>query len=399
MPPQPQDGKSLVGAIEKEVKPPIKQEEPKKIGAPLESKEPPRLQQAEPKADSSRDDAIDTTLRDPSKRASELDASESHPKETAEAATAAKKSENARKSIPLETVLQMGPPTVQKPEEHRPPHLQAPPYVHHFDTFTLVRDLERGGFTEDQSVTTMKAVRGLLAINLDVAKEGLVSKSDVENVRPPFPPPHLSPLPPHNQKLTPSPQETYLFRAACSELRTEILNTRASTTTKTHTQLSHLHHTTDILSQRVSQETLALRDDLRGMLNDRRMSVRMQHQMRDVEIQELNNMISVRLNSDSKSEVEGLRWVLTRRAAMAIGVMALLILGSLRYSSYKLHEREILMRKAGVEGGGGGGQSSSSAGSGGGSHTVQSREMGTQTGESGADGGGKAENVGYVSLG
>jgi len=135
------------------------------------------------------------------------------------------------------------------------------------------------------------------------------------------------------------------------------------------------------------------------MLNDRRMSVRMQHQMRDVEIQELNNMISVRLNSDSKSEVEGLRWVLTRRAAMAIGVMALLILGSLRYSSYKLHEREILMRKAGVEGGGGGGQSSSSAGSGGGSHTVQSREMGTQTGESGADGGGKAENVGYVSLG
>lgn len=28
----------------------------------------------------------------------------------------------------------------------------------------------------------MKAVRGLLAVNLDVAKEGLVSKSDVENV-------------------------------------------------------------------------------------------------------------------------------------------------------------------------------------------------------------------------
>ena len=46
----------------------------------------------------------------------------------------------------------------------------------------MVRDLERGGFSQDQSVTAMKAVRGLLALNLGVANEGLVSKSDVENV-------------------------------------------------------------------------------------------------------------------------------------------------------------------------------------------------------------------------
>ena len=76
----------------------------------------------------------------------------------------------------------MGPPEAEKQEEHKAPHLQAPPYLHHFDTFTLVRDLERGGFSEEQSVTIMKAVRGQLAVNLDVAKEGLVSKSDVENV-------------------------------------------------------------------------------------------------------------------------------------------------------------------------------------------------------------------------
>ncbi|KAL6719659.1 hypothetical protein ACLMJK_001580 [Lecanora helva] len=370
LPPKPQDEKSLAGTIEQEIKPPMRQDEQQKPESPVNSNASSRPLSEKIKAqpEESGDRASEDILQDSSKRPLELDTT----KEIADAATAAKKVDSARKSIPMETVLQMGPPTTEKPEEHRALHLQAPPYVHHFDTFTLVKDLERGGFTADQSVTIMKAIRGLLAVNLDVAKESLVSKSDIEN-------------------------ETYLFRAACSELRTEILNTRKSSSTKTRTQLSHLQHTYDILSQRVSQETLALKDDLRGMLNDRRISSREQHQNRDSEISELNNAVSVRLNSGSKSEVEGLRWVLTRRAAMAIGGMALLILGSLRYSSYKLHEQEIQARKLG-----GAGQSSSSSsgsGGGGGGHTVSSREMGTQTSESAVTGVDKAENVGYVSLG
>lgn len=87
-----------------------------------------------------------------------------------------------RMSKPLETVLHLEPPTSAAAEEHKPPHMHAPPYVHHFDAYSLVKDLEKGGFTQDQSVSLMKAVRGLLAINLEIAKEGLISKSDVENV-------------------------------------------------------------------------------------------------------------------------------------------------------------------------------------------------------------------------
>lgn len=85
--------------------------------------------------------------------------------------------------IPLETILEMPPPeSAEEENAGKPPHLQTPPYVHHFDTYTLVKQVENGGFSEDQSITAMKAVRGLLAINLDVARAGLVSKSDVENV-------------------------------------------------------------------------------------------------------------------------------------------------------------------------------------------------------------------------
>jgi hypothetical protein len=63
------------------------------------------------------------------------------------------------------------------------PQLHPPPYTHHFDTWSLVRDLEKGGFTQAQAVTAMKAVRLLLTRNMDLARDALVSKSNVENVR------------------------------------------------------------------------------------------------------------------------------------------------------------------------------------------------------------------------
>ena len=92
---------------------------------------------------------------------------------------------------PMETILQMETSDTAKPEEQKSPHLHAPLYVHHFDTYTLVKDLQNGGFTQDQSVTLMKAVRSLLALNLDIARQSLVSKSDIENVNLPFSLHHL----------------------------------------------------------------------------------------------------------------------------------------------------------------------------------------------------------------
>ena len=109
-------------------------------------------------------------------RSAVLDAAESHPKET----VSGPRTEAPDKA--LETVLHMEAPTAKKTGDDHKTHLHAPPYVHHFDTYTLVKDLAKGGFTQDQSITIMKAVRSLLAVNLDVAKEELVSKSDIENV-------------------------------------------------------------------------------------------------------------------------------------------------------------------------------------------------------------------------
>jgi len=206
-------------------------------------------------------------------------------------------------------------PTTQQEEETKPPHLKTPPYVHHFDTYGLVRKLAQSDYTPSQSITIMKAVRQTLLTNMALARAGLVSKSNVEN-------------------------ETYLFRAACSELKTEIGNRRRGEMERMRSDRNQLQHELDILGQRLGQETGGLREELKGLFDDRKMAVRQEQRSMEARIQELNYKITVALNSDARSEVEGLRWVLTRRAAITVGVSAFMLFVALRYTSYVQHQQQ-----------------------------------------------------------
>jgi hypothetical protein len=190
----------------------------------------------------------------------------------------------------------------------RPPHIDAPDYVHHFDTYGLVKRLEDGGWSQAQAITIMKATRTTLSENIDLARNALVSKSNVEN-------------------------EAYLFRAACSELHTEIMTKRRAEAERARTERTRLEHEVDILSQRMSQDSGNMKDELKGMFDDRKMGV--QNEQRDIErkIQELNYRITVLLNSDSRSDVEGVRWIITKRAGVALLACVLMILGSIKFAS------------------------------------------------------------------
>jgi Protein of unknown function (DUF1640) len=181
------------------------------------------------------------------------------------------------KDGPLRQVLSIELPVEPKPEDLHIPHLHPPQYVHNFDTWTLVKEVEKGGFTNKQAISAMKAVRVLLAKNLEVAKEGLVSKSDVENVcfttryRLPF----------NGTPILIIKKETYLFRAACSELCTEIQNTRRASDENMRRERTLVQHEVDILNQKLTQELLTLKDELTGMFNDRKMAVRMDQRAMD----------------------------------------------------------------------------------------------------------------------
>ncbi|EXJ87596.1 hypothetical protein A1O3_04557 [Capronia epimyces CBS 606.96] len=221
----------------------------------------------------------------------------------------------------LDIVLSIPSPSDLKKESSRHPHLEPPPYEHHFDTYGLVQELAaRDAYTLDQAITLMKAIRQMLSMNLDMAKESLVSKSDIEN-------------------------ESYLFRAACSELKTTLQTTRHTETLTQRGQRAQLQHEFDILNQKVTQDLMTLREELKGLFNDRKLRLQEDKRVIDGKISELNYEITVLLNSEAKSEVEGLRWVLTRRAAMAIGVCALMIISALNYSSIKMREKEEAEKK------------------------------------------------------
>ncbi|KAJ2904248.1 hypothetical protein MKZ38_008459 [Zalerion maritima] len=225
---------------------------------------------------------------------------------------------------PMKSVLQTGESEEAKKGAKKKPALVPPPYIHQFDTYMITKKLEEGTFTEQQSIQIMKAMRMLISINLNKAKDVLVSKSDVEN-------------------------ETYLFRAACSELSTEVKNNRKAADEHQRQQRTMLQHEMDILTQSLNQELATLEDTVKNMFNERKMAVKDEENETQGAIQQLHLRISSKLNSDAKSDIEGVRWVIMRMAAGGIGFVALLALIMFNYVSTKKKERKEEAKKKKID--------------------------------------------------
>lgn len=130
------------------------------------------------------------------------------------------------------------------------------------------------------------------------------------------------------------------------------------------------------------------------------MNVRMDQQAQDSAIQELNYKITVALGSESKSEVEGLRWGITKRAGLAILAIFVMGLGSVSYRSHPREQDAVAEREGkGDKGGGSGGGGGGEGGGSGIGYTVPSREMGTQTEEVMMRSVEQGSGPSYVSLG
>jgi PleD family two-component response regulator len=59
-------------------------------------------------------------------------------------------------------------------------------------------------------------------------------------------------------------------------LKTEISNSRKKSEETMRRERTLLQHEVDILNQKMTQELLALKDELKGMFDDRKMDVRME---------------------------------------------------------------------------------------------------------------------------
>ncbi|KAH0609837.1 uncharacterized protein H6S33_012383 [Morchella sextelata] len=180
-------------------------------------------------------------------------------------------------------------------------------WTHHFDTYNLAASLTRGDFRPAQSVTIMKSIRSLLSTNLEIAHTNLVSKSNVEN-------------------------ESYLFHAACAELRNEVVQTRKTQIDALRAEGAAIRTSYDLLNQKFLEDVMALKDELNGLFGDRKMVTRAEQRAMENKIQELNYKITVLFNSELRSEIEKLRWTTTRRGLIAIAALAAFVVTSIRMS-------------------------------------------------------------------
>ncbi|KAJ6264748.1 Mitochondrial Translation Optimization [Drechslerella dactyloides] len=192
---------------------------------------------------------------------------------------------------------------------------------HNFDSYAMVKQLETGGFTYGQSVGAMKAVRGLLAINLNKAKDAMMTKSMSEN-------------------------ENYLFQAACSELKTETENARRTALEKTRMDRAQIQHDYEQLEQKLNEDLMNLKDEVSSLFNDRKLTTRQEQRAMEVKIQELNYKLTILLNGDMKSEIEALRWTTTRRGLIAIAIIAVLVVTLIRYTSVQSHATKEASKEA-----------------------------------------------------
>lgn len=98
-----------------------------------------------------------------------------------------------------------------------------------------------------------------------------------------------------------------MFKAALSELRTEIQVLRKNDMQMLQTELSLLIREVDILEQRLNEGIATMKNDIQMDMNNRKNETREDQKAMDMKIQEINNKFTIRLG-DIRTEIEAVRW-------------------------------------------------------------------------------------------
>ncbi|KAI9475393.1 MAG: hypothetical protein EXX96DRAFT_573134 [Benjaminiella poitrasii] len=184
---------------------------------------------------------------------------------------------------------------------------------HHFDTYDLLTYLEGHGFKRKQAEIIMKGIKFRIRECTASVKQQLLLTSDLEN-------------------------ETYLFKAALSELRTEIQVMRRNDIQMLQNELSLITREVDSLEQKLSESLADLKNEIQMDMNNRKNETREEQKAMDIKIQEINNKFTIRLG-DIRTEIEAVRWETIWKGLAGVVSAGLTIagLGYLlnRYSKHK----------------------------------------------------------------
>jgi len=149
----------------------------------------------------------------------------------------------------------------------------------------------------------MKATRGLLVDRIRMTYKQGVQVKDFDN-------------------------GAYLFRAALSELRTELtMRTRKETATL-RTALTALRKEVDLLDAKMKEDVAGLKHDIQMDMNNRKAESKAEAKLAEIALEELHHRTIVRIG-DLRTEIENAKWNNTRRGVLVIGILVVFVILSM----------------------------------------------------------------------
>ncbi|KAG7883808.1 hypothetical protein KL938_002393 [Ogataea parapolymorpha] len=171
------------------------------------------------------------------------------------------------------------------------------------DTYKVWKQLRDSGFSEAESEVVLGLIKAVLKQKLTWLNNKFVPQVDLEN-------------------------EAYLFEAAHSELLVETRNYREISLTELTSSSIGLKRIFNLLQDETTSRLQLNDNSIKMILNQFKHENNLQLKRLNIKNQDLNNKIISELISGLRSEVETLRWALTRSGILAILIMAVAIMTS-----------------------------------------------------------------------
>ncbi|CAE6362804.1 unnamed protein product [Rhizoctonia solani] len=176
------------------------------------------------------------------------------------------------------------------------------PRINAFDTHRFVTALERT-FPTPIARTLMRATRALLVVRFGRVKQEIFGVRDLDN-------------------------QAYLFRAALSELRTELTMRTRSEFAALRTASNALRREVDALNGKMKEDIATLKHDIDMDINNRKNETRADAKVNEIAIEELNHRATIKI-SDLRTEIEQAKWVNVSRGVLGVLSLVSLVIATM----------------------------------------------------------------------
>ncbi|KAG0046842.1 hypothetical protein BGZ83_007997 [Gryganskiella cystojenkinii] len=171
---------------------------------------------------------------------------------------------------------------------------------HNFNTNKVVSKLEKNGFQRGQAEGIMRGIKALLGQHTSKIRKNMLTTADLGN-------------------------ESYLFKAALTELRTELQILRKNDAAALAIRTEIISREIDSLNQKLREDIANVKNDIAIDMNSRKSDVREEQKALEIRIQSMSNHYMAQLG-DMRTKMEAAKWETTRKGMVAIFISATFVL-------------------------------------------------------------------------